>query len=465
MKIIILGAGYVGMELASYLAGAGHAVTLVDLPSARLEQIGSRVDLRVIQGNPSSPVVLRNAGAENTELLVAATADDEANITACCIGAFLFHIPRRIARIRSAEYLQEADSLFGPGGIPIDHVISPEHITCDDIMGLIELPGASAAARFFDGMLTCACARAQNGGKLEGKPYSEFEKFDARAALLSVYRQGRLLENPRGEKITPGDEVYYCCQAERALSQLSAIRPLKSAGSVVAIAGGSHVADALAARLAERFRVKLIEPDAARSARIADRLYGSEVEIYNADPTSLDFMQEEQLQRADLYIAASPSDETNIMSSLLLHRMRSVNTLAVIRGDSYFRLAESSNAEIDTVVSPNEATISALLSNIRQEGVVSMRLFRQGRSEAIELLLEGSRFSSRIIGRKPDAAPLPKSASLGLVLRGGRIIDTSSEGFVFEEGDRVLVFLNDHKEMRQLIRSFRPRAFWIPRWQ
>ena len=464
MKIIILGAGYVGMELASYLAGAGHAVTLVDQPSQKLDQIGSRVDLRVIQGNPSSPVVLRNAGAENTELLVAATADDEANITACCIGAFLFHIPRRIARIRSAEYLQEADSIFGPSGIPIDHLISPEHITTDDIMGLIELPGASSAAKFFDGMLTTVCARAQNGGKLLGKTYSEFEKFDARTALLSVYRHGKMVENPLGEKVTTGDEVYYCCQTERALSQLSAIRPLKTTGSDITIAGGSHVADALAVRLAERFRVKLIEPDTERSARIADRLYGSEVEIYNADPTSLDFMQEEQLQRSDIYIAASPSDETNIMSALLLHRLSNVNTLAVIRGDSYFRLAESSSAEIDTVVSPNEATISALLSNIRQEGVVSMRLFRQGKSEAIELLLEGSRFSSRVIGRKPDAIPLPKDSSLGLVLRGDRIISTNGD-FTFEEGDRVLVFLNDHKQMRQLIRDFRPRAFWIPRWQ
>ena len=93
MKIIILGAGYVGTELATYLANSGHAVTLVDTPSAELDRIALRIDLRVVQGNPSSPVVLRNAGAENTELLVAATADDEVNITACSIGAFLFHIP------------------------------------------------------------------------------------------------------------------------------------------------------------------------------------------------------------------------------------------------------------------------------------------------------------------------------------------------------------------------------------
>jgi len=464
MKIIILGAGYVGSELATYLTNAGHAVTLVDLPSPRLEQIASRIDLRVIQGNPSSPVVLRSAGAENAELLVAATADDEANITACSVGAFLFHTPRRIARIRSADYLKEADGLFGPQGIPIDHIISPEHITTDDIMGLINLPGASAAAKFFDGMLTAASAKCRARGALVGKKYAEFESYDGKAALLAVYRDGRQLDQMYAQTVTPGDEVFFCSLTERALSQLAALRPLQSTGSNVTIAGGSHVADALAMRLSERFRVKLIEPDSERSSRIAERLYGTEVEIYNADPTSLDFIQEEQLQRSDIFIAASPSDENNIMSSLLLRRLHRINTLAVIRGDGYFRLAQSSDNEIDTVVSPNEATISALLSTIRQEGVESMRLMRQGKSEALELRLEGSRFSSKVIGRKRDAVPLPSSAALGLVLRGGRILDPKEKDFAFEEGDRVLVYLGDHKQMRQLVSLFRPRAFWIPKW-
>ena len=128
MKIIILGSGNVGIELAKYLVNAGHAVTLVDNASEDLSQARNRLDLRVVIGNPASPTVLRNAGAENTELLVAATPDDEVNITACSVGAFLFRIPRKIARIRSIDYLREADSLFGYNAVPIDHVISPEQI-------------------------------------------------------------------------------------------------------------------------------------------------------------------------------------------------------------------------------------------------------------------------------------------------------------------------------------------------
>lgn len=463
MKIIILGAGYVGCELAAYLANAGHAVTLIDEPSARLTQIGSRIDLRVVQGDPASPAVLREAGAENTELLVAATANDEVNITACSVAAFLFHIPRKIARIRSADYLQEGSLLFGEHGIPIDHVISPEHITTDDMLRLIDLPGASAVAAFFDGMLTVASCRCRLNGKLIGHHYSEFESYDGIAALLAVFREGKALDGFREEYIAPDDEVFFCCETQRALSQISALRPLQTGGSNVTIAGGTHVADALAVKLSERFRVKLIEPDGQRALRVAGRVFGSEVEIYNADPTSLEFMQEEQLQRSDLFIAASPSDDNNIMSSLLLHRLHKVRTMALIRGDGYTHLAETSTSEIDTVVSPNEATISALLANIRQEGVAGMRLFRRGMSEAVELIVEGSRISSRVIGRKASELTLPRSAEVGLVLRGDRLLAATGE-FVFEEGDHVLIFLRDHKELRELIRYFRPRAFWIPKW-
>ncbi len=463
MKIIILGAGYVGTELATYLANAGHAVTVVDTPSEKLEQIASRIDLRVIQGNPSSPVILRNAGAENTELLVAATADDEVNITACSIGAFFFHIPRRIARIRSSDYLQEADDLFCKGGIPIDHVISPEHIATDDILRLINFPGASAVAEFFDGMLTLAQVKCRLRGKLIGHPYSDFESYDGKAVLLSVFREGKPLDGFRVEFISPDDEVFFCCQTERTLSQMSALRPLQTGGSTITIAGGTHIADALAVKLSERFRVKLIEPDGSRALRISDRLYGSEVEIYNADPTSLVFMNEEQLQRSGLFIAASASDESNLMASMLVHRLHKVRTMAVIRGEGYTHLAEDSEDEIDTVILPNESTVSALLSNIRQEGVCNMRLFRHGKSEALELVIEGSHFSSRVIGRTPSELNLPKGASLGLILRDGHLMPPD-ENFKFAEGDHVLFFVVDHRQARPLIRYFRPRAFWIPKW-
>ncbi|MBO5566393.1 MAG: Trk system potassium transporter TrkA [Succinivibrio sp.] len=463
MKIIILGSGTVGTELAKYLVNAGHAVTIIDRPSAEISQIGTHLDLRVVVGNPCSPAILRKAGAENTELLVAATSDDEENITACCVAAFLFRIPRKMARIRSTEYLQEAEGLFGATGIPIDHIISPEVIITDSIMDLIELPGAAAVGSFFQNRIVAVCVRCALGGKLIGKSVENFYDYDATASILAIYRDGKFIKEFAKNTFRPGDEVYFCCERNRALSQMSALIPLETGGRNITISGGSHNADELAHRLSERYHVKLIEPDTARSQRIAERLRGTNVEVYNADPVDTEFMVEEHLHASDLFIAASPNDETNIMSSLLLSRLHKVHTLAVIQSDGYFELANGSRGEIDTIISPREATLSAILSNIRQEGVENLHLFRQGQSEVIEIKIEGSHLGSKVVGRKVSAVNLPEGVNLGLIIRGRRLIQIDPD-CVFEEGDHVIAFLDDNKRMRELVQTFRPRSFWIPKW-
>lgn len=463
MKIIILGSGNVGIELAKYLVNAGHAVTLVDNASEDLSQAGNRLDLRVVIGNPASPTVLRNAGAENTELLVAATPDDEVNITACSVGAFLFRIPRKIARIRSIDYLREADSLFGSNAVPIDHVISPEHIITDDICDLIELPGTSAVGSCFNGRVLVATAKVAVGGKLTGAPVEKFESFDGKAVALALYRRGKYVKDFKKDVFKPGDTLYFCCERERALSQLTAIVPLKKALSNITIAGGTHIAYALARSLSERYRVKLIEEDAQRAERSAANLYDTSIEVYHGSPIDIEFLHEEHIDKSDLFIAAAPTDEKNIMASLILRRMHNIRTLAVIKNSGYYDLAQGERSEIDTILSPKDATISALLSNIRQEGVESTTLFRQGESEAIELALEGSKFGSVVIGRRLENLTFPAGVTLGLILRGRKLLMPTPD-LVIEDGDHLLAYLSDHRQMRSLVKMCRPHSFWIPKW-
>ena len=463
MKIIILGSGNVGIELAKYLVNAGHAVTLVDNASEDLSQARSRLDLRVVIGNPASPTVLRNAGAENTELLVAATPDDEVNITACSVGAFLFRIPRKIARIRSIDYLREADSLFGSNAVPIDHVISPEHIITEDICDLIELPGTSAVGSCFNGRVLVATAKVAVGGKLTGTPVEKFESFDGKAVALALYRRGKYVKDFKKDVFKPGDTLYFCCERERALSQLAAIVPLKTALSNITIAGGTHIADALARSLSERYRVKLIEEDAQRAKRSAANLYDTSIEVYHGSPIDIEFLHEEHIDKSDLFIAAAPTDEKNIMASLILRRMHNIRTLAVIKNSSYYDLAQGERSEIDTILSPKDATISALLSNIRQEGVESTTLFHQGDSEAIELALEGSKFGSNVIGRRLENLTFPSGVTLGLILRGRKLLMPAPD-LVIEDGDHLLAYLSDHRQMRSLVKMCRPHSFWIPKW-
>lgn len=462
MKIIIVGATVVGIDLAEYLVQAGHAVTVIDNPSEELTQIGNRLDLRVVQGEPTWPSVLREAGARNTELLVATSPYDEVNIATCSVASALFNIPRKIARMRSPDFLTEADKLFGNNAIPIDHIISPEHLMADAIVELMELPGVSAVNTFASDRLIITAVTASEGGKLIGAEILDLENYDGKCKVLAVYRRGRLLSDLENKFIEIGDEFFICAERIRALNLLGALITLKPNGKNVVIEGGSHVADALALRLSQRYNVKLIEPDPKRAQRISDRFKDNNVELYCADAANLDFVVEEKLYQTDTFIAASPNEETNIMASLMVQRMNKVRTIAIIRRAAFQDVALAGQ-EIDAIVSPQEAIISGLLSNILQEGVEKMRIFRQGKAEAIEIKVQGNKRSSYVVGRKLDDINLPSGVTMGLVLREKMVLKID-ENFVFEDGDRVIVFLSDRSQMRAVVKIFKPRPFWLPRF-
>lgn len=165
MKIIILGAGQVGGTLAENLVGENNDITVVDTDSGRLRQLQDKFDLRVVQGHGSHPRVLREAGAEDADMLVAVTNSDETNMIACQIAYSLFNTPNRIARIRAPEYIRESEKLFLPEAVPIDHLISPEQLVIDYIYKLIEYPGALQVVNFAEGKVSIAAVKAYTAAR------------------------------------------------------------------------------------------------------------------------------------------------------------------------------------------------------------------------------------------------------------------------------------------------------------
>ncbi len=462
MKIIIVGATQVGIELAEYLVGSGHAVTLVDSYQSALAQVADHLDLRVVQGEAAWPSVLRKAGAENTELLVATTPNDEYNMAVCSVAASLFAVPRRIARIRSPEYLTEAAALFNEHAIPIDHIISPEHITAGAVLDLLELSGTTAVGSFAGNRVVIASATCRRGGRMLGFPVENLCAADQKSRILALYRDHQVVTDFSKVLLSEGDEVFFCAERSRVMALLSSLVPLGTAAKNITIAGGSHTADELAGNLSTRYRVKLIEPDPARAERIFPRLMQhSSLELFCADPCDPDFMIEEHVDQSDCFIAATPNDEINIISSQMLKRMNNIRTIAIIRKGSLRDLSADDRQGADSVVSPREAVISALLSDIRQEGVLRTHLFRSGLSEGIELMVQGSRRTSRVVGRRISDINLPPGVALGMVLRDNKLL-SCNEDLKFADGDRVIAYLHDHQQMRRLVALFKPRAFWIP---
>lgn len=460
MKIIILGATKVGIELAEYLVGGGHAVTLVDEPSLVLSRISTRLDLRVVQEHPSLPSALKKAGAENAELLAAVTDNDEVNITACCIAGYLFGIPNKTARIRARDYLTKAADLFGHNAIPIDNIICPELIAANAIIDLLEFEGAGCIGNFCDNRIVMMEVKCVKGGRLIGQKTAEILKLDERIKIAALHRGGESIADILNEPLQEDDALCLCCERSRAKSILTALIPSMGTAKVITIAGGSHIADELAERLSSRYKVKLLEPDHDRALRSADNLQDTGVEVFEANASNLEFLTEEHINKSDRFIAASNNDENNILSSLMLNSIDPVRTITVLRDASLGDMAKNSANAMDIVVSPREEIISELLSKIRQEGVEKVKLFCGGASLGMELKISGNKRSSKVIGKKVSDLTIPYGVVFALAVRDKKVM-VIDDNFIFCEGDRIVTYLEEQQDAAALVKLFRPRPFWI----
>ena len=166
MKIIILGAGQVGGTLAENLANERNDITVIDTDDERLRELGDRLDIGTVRGMGCYPAVLKEAGAEDADMLIAVTNSDEVNMIACQVAYSLFRTPSKIARIRTAHYTSRSEKLFNENALPIDVIISPEQVVTDYIKRLIEHPGALQVVNFAGGRVQLVAVRAYYGGPL-----------------------------------------------------------------------------------------------------------------------------------------------------------------------------------------------------------------------------------------------------------------------------------------------------------
>ena len=430
MKIIILGAGQVGTTLAANLVSEDNDITLVDNESQHLQNLQDKHDLRVVKGSPSSPKVLRDAGAADADLMVAVTASDEINMIACQLGYTLFNTPTRIARIRNAEYLREKDKLFNDENVPIDHLISPENLVTDEITRLIAYPGALQVAHFANNRISIVVVKAYYGGPLVGYALSAFKEhmphIDCR--IISILRNDRLIRPQGSTIIEAGDEITFICATEHIKAVMSELQRLEKTYKRIMIVGSGNIASGVAKQLEDKYQVKLIERDGEKAKVLAERL--SKTLVFHGDASDQNLLFEEHIEKA----------------MVLIQRMEYIN---LIQGGT-----------IDIAVSPQQATISALLGHVRKGDIKSVASLRHGTAEAIELVVHGDATTSNVVGRQIGNIKLPVGAMIAAILRKNEVIITRRQ-VVIEEGDNVIVYINDKKSVSEIEKLFQPSAFFI----
>ncbi|MGK7296683.1 MAG: Trk system potassium transporter TrkA [Candidatus Wenzhouxiangella sp. M2_3B_020] len=458
MKIIILGAGQVGSGMAHSLSREENDISVVDIDPDRLRELQEKLDIRTVEGHASRPETLIRAGIEDAELLIALTNSDETNMVACQVAYSLYNTPTKVARIRAGDYLAHPE-LFTREHAPIDYLISPEKLVTDHVRRLIEYPGALQVLDFADGRAQLVATRAVREGKLVGRELSSLPEelpsgVDARVA--AIFRRDEAII-PEGDTVIEVDDmVFFLAPTQEIREVMATFGSTSGPARRVMLAGGGNIGSALARRLERNLHVKLIERDPQRAERIAEAVDTSIVLV--GDCANEDLLREEGIDEMDVFCALTNDDEANILSSMLAKRMGAHKVITLINRAAYVDLVESDR--IDVAVSPQQITIGALLALIRKGHMVRVHSLRQGAAEAIEVVAHGDPGRSKIVGREIGSIKLPKSTTIGAVVRGDEVL-MAHHNVTIEPEDHVILFVADKREIAEVERLFAVEAVFV----
>jgi len=453
MKIIILGAGQVGLSMAEVLAGEDNDITLVDNRPEQL-QLAQDMDIQTVLGNGSYPEVLARAGGEDAELLLAVTDRDEVNMVACQIARTLFSTPTKIARIRAGDYLVNK-AVFGDHAVPVDVIISPEQIVARQVQQLIEHPGALQVLDFAGGKIRLVAVRAVKGGPLVEHKLRELKQHmpAVNTRVAAIYREHS--EDPiipgGDTEIAPGDEVFFVAAERHIRVMTRELRQVdRRAGAHVMIAGAGNIGLQLACALEQgNYHVKLIEQNAGRAAKVAELV--DRTMVLHGEAADEELLRRENIGAMNVFCALTNNDEANIMSSMLARRLNARRVVTLVNRPAYVDLME--NSVIDTAISPRMATVGSLLTHIRRGHVVAVHSLRRGIAEAIEIVAHGSPDASKVVGRRIGQIPLPPQTTISAILHGDEV-RMAHDDTVIEADDHVILFTANKKHLPHIERLF-----------
>ncbi len=453
MKILILGAGQVGSTLAKYLASdSENDIAIIDKDELNLSSLKRYLDIKTVCGYASYPNILEEAGIKKMDMVIAVTHSDEGNILACQMAHTLYQVDKKIARIRTAEYLHRKE-LFSPNAIPIDFVITPEVLVTNYIKRVVEEPGAEQVFEFENGLVQLVETKAYAGTPIVGCPIKELHQHlpKTRMRIVSIYRDGKVIPAYGDTVIKDADRVYFVTKKASVSNVLKEFRRLDRAYKNIMIVGGGLIGVNLAKFLEKNYHVRIIEMDKNRVLEITEQLKNTLVLHGNASDERL--LLEEGIESTDLFLALTNFDEVNVIVSILAKRLGAHKTLALVKRNVYEDLAKQSE-DVDMVISPDQITTSGILAHIRKGDTMMVHSLRQGKAEAIEVIAHGDKDHSDVVGKTIEQINLPEGVVVGTIVRNDEVI-MGSRTLVIKEGDHVLIVLSDVSKIHEVEELFK----------
>ncbi len=452
MNVIICGAGMVGFSISKQLQSQGHSVTVIDQSSEDIKKINDTQDVKGIVGRATFPSVLENAGAKDADMIIAVTRNDETNMIVCQIASSLFNISKKIARIRSQEFLDgKWSKLYSKSNIPIDVIISPEREVAKSLFRKLEAPGAldnvpfvKDKVKLLEILIEQKCPIANIPLKDLTKKFPEFKAY-----IFGAERKENFVFLKKNDQMKVGDKVYVVVSTDQINKLLSVFGHNEKLAKKILIIGGGNVGLHLAKLLeaTEGLRIKIIEKDKIRAEQIAGELSSSIVIC--GDPLDEKILKEANIEEVETVFALTEDDEDNIMACVLAEKHKpSKRTIAIINKHNYNLLQES--LKIDDLVDPRMATVSTIMKHVHMGTIDTVFSLLDGQYEFLEAkILE----TSDLVNKSVKDSNLPEEVRIGAIVRKNKVMMPKSN-LVFEKEDIVIV-LSKREHLKEVEDIFR----------
>lgn len=440
MKIVIAGAGDMGTHLAKMLSGNGHDLTVVDVDSKALVEVGNLVDVVTVEGDTTQFSVLRKAGVRKCDLFIAVRSVENDNILSAVMAKNL-GAKKAIARVDSNEYLEpNSKEIFIDMGI--DYIFYPEQIAAREVINLLGHTSSTEYVDFAAGKLSMVAFRLELTSPLLGRnvQHVEYSDDDLEYRVVAIVRGSKTIIPNSDERFEEEDMVYAITRhnATHKVVELSGRKEVEIRNMM--ILGGSRIGVRIANELQNEVNVKLVDYDADKAYRLAEML--DKTLIINEDGRDTEAMMEEDLSNMDAFVAVTGRSETNILAAMLAKRMGVKKVIAEVENINYISLAESIG--VDTIINKKLVTASNIFRFTMTTEVQTIKCLTGSQAEVMEFIVKPNSPATKEPIRDLG---LPDDSIIGGVVRGDRVFiavdDTQINAY-----DRVVVFAMPDVVMR-----------------
>ena len=439
MKIIVCGAGHVGHSIVSYLILGNNDIIVIDDNSEKLNALAKEFDVQPVLGKASHPKVLEKAGAENADMLIAVTDDDEVNIVACEVASILFNVTKKIARVDNQDFLNPLWSgLFSEKHIPIDLVISPAAEIAKATYALLKMPKMSMAVQMLHYQTYVLGFRYHADQGLQNLNIRQMEHLvpDAGLKVFCIIHEGVSFIPAEDYVLRHNDMVYFICSSSSADAIIKELGLETSPIENLVIFGGNNVSQYLAADLEKDdsiLNTRIIENSPEKAYYLAKKLQNTAV--IQGDLFSEVILEEAGLETCDATLAVLPQDKDNLLISLISRQHHVPLTLSLVNAASYNNLLE--NLSDNVLIDGSAVIISSMLQEFRKARLRNAYSLGYNLGEIWEISLGDDNL---VIGQKISQTELPVSACICAIYRAGKVIFPDDKT-VFEAQDDIVLYV------------------------